>query len=668
MTSSSTDLAHLKYRADIDGLRAIAVLSVVGFHASPYRFPGGFIGVDIFFVISGFLISTIIFRNLQTDSFSFSQFYARRVKRIFPALLVVLLSCLAFGWLVLLPDEYKQLGKHTAGGVAFISNFLFLNEVNYFDNVAETKPLLHLWSLGIEEQFYIIWPILVWGAWRLKFGLFWLMFCVAAVSFGLNLYGVKSNPTGTFFSPQTRAWELLCGSLLAWVALNPSRKWESVRAALDRHFVRIAGQPLANVQAFLGLALLVGGILFMSKSNPFPGYWAVVPTLGAILVIAAGSGAWLNRVVLSNKFLVWFGLISFPLYLWHWPLLSFARILEGDIPARPIRGAAIVAAIVLAWLTYKFIEKPLRFGHFFKNTTAVLSVTMVLVGGAGMLIYLKDGLGFRVGKFDAISKAVGEWDYPGSMQTIKYGGRDFYVSKSSLAETTLFIGDSNIEQYAPRPVALIKQNAATTNSVVFATAGGCLPIPNAPYLHKAHCGGLVEAGLAYAAEHPEVTTVVIGAEWNQYLSGGAALVGTFGHGSVLYKDALINLSNYIQAFKKLNKRVFLIQNIPISGELDPRYLANRGFKNFPQFIVFREGGVSKQSIIERFGPIQDDLRTVAISAGAKVINPLDWVCNASTCPSSDERGVPMYKDAAHLRPSYVRQYGTFLDVALSNEK
>lgn len=153
-------LSHPKYRPDIDGLRAIAILSVVVFHAFPSWIKGGFIGVDVFFVISGFLISTIIFENLDKGTFSLTEFYARRIKRIFPALILVLVACFAFGWFALLADEYQQLGKHIAGGAAFISNFVLWDESGYFDNAADTKPLLHLWSLGVEEQFYIIWPLL----------------------------------------------------------------------------------------------------------------------------------------------------------------------------------------------------------------------------------------------------------------------------------------------------------------------------------------------------------------------------------------------------------------------------------------------------------------------------------------------------------------------------
>ena len=219
MTSLQSYLSHPKYRPDIDGLRAIAVLSVVAFHAFPNWIRGGFIGVDVFFVISGYLISTIIFENLDSGTFSFAEFYARRVKRIFPALLLVLTASYAFGWFALFADEYKQLGKHIAAGAGFVSNIVLWNEAGYFDSSAETKPLLHLWSLGIEEQFYVVWPLLLWLAWKQKFDLLTITIIVALVSFFLNINGVKEDTVATFYSPQTRFWELLCGSLLAWISI-----------------------------------------------------------------------------------------------------------------------------------------------------------------------------------------------------------------------------------------------------------------------------------------------------------------------------------------------------------------------------------------------------------------------------------------------------------------
>jgi len=229
MSSSQSHLTHPKYRPDIDGLRAIAVLAVVAFHAFPSWFKGGFIGVDVFFVISGYLISTVIFENLDKETFSFSEFYARRIKRIFPALIIVLIACLVFGWFALLADEYNQLGKHVAAGAGFISNIVFWNESGYFDNVSDTKPLLHLWSLGIEEQFYIVWPFLLWFAWKRNFNILTITVLVCIASFVLNIKGIKQDVVATFYSPETRFWELLSGSLLAWVTLYKKDAYTNLR-------------------------------------------------------------------------------------------------------------------------------------------------------------------------------------------------------------------------------------------------------------------------------------------------------------------------------------------------------------------------------------------------------------------------------------------------------
>ena len=383
---------HPKYRSDIDGLRAIAVLAVVAFHAFPKVVTGGFTGVDIFFVISGFLISTILYENLEHQQFSFVDFYSRRIRRIFPALILVLICCFALGWFVLLPDEYKQLGKHMAGGAGFMQNWVLWNEADYFDNIAETKPLLHLWSLGIEEQFYIVWPVLLWVAYRLRTNLLALTLVIGLISFGLNIYGVKDNGTGTFYSPQTRFWELLIGATLAYLTLHKSLlvdKWKclsfSVKHSQTRH----------HFYSLVGAALLVAGAVLINKKSLFPGWWALLPTLGSALILAAGPDAWFNRAVLSNKILTWFGLISYPLYLWHWALLSFARIMEGETPNEWVRAGLVLLSIVLAALTYYLIEKPIRFGKHQQIKTILLIIVMTIVGGVGYNTNKREGLGFR---------------------------------------------------------------------------------------------------------------------------------------------------------------------------------------------------------------------------------------------------------------------------------
>ena len=218
----------IKYRPDIDGLRAIAILSVICFHAFPNILKGGFVGVDIFFVISGFLISSIIFNNLNKNTFSFLDFYSRRIKRIFPALIIVILSCLAYGWLVLLSNEYKQLGKHAAAGATFVSNIITRHESGYFDAAAELKPLLHLWSLGIEEQFYLFYPFLLYLISRIRFlnnNLFKLILLLLCASFIWNIITVGRHPVPTFYLIVTRFWELMFGSVLAYTRVYGKQKF-----------------------------------------------------------------------------------------------------------------------------------------------------------------------------------------------------------------------------------------------------------------------------------------------------------------------------------------------------------------------------------------------------------------------------------------------------------
>ena len=356
------------YRTEIDGLRAFAVLSVVIFHTFPSWLKGGFIGVDIFFVISGFLITSHIFENLDQGQFSFADFFGRRIRRIFPALILVMACSLAFGWFALLADEFAQLGKHVASAVAFIINFILVDESGYFDNAAETKPMLHLWSLAVEEQFYIVWPLVLWLAWKSKFNLITIITIVAVVSFYLNLRFVKSHPTETFFWPAGRFWELLSGSILAWLFLYKSDVLSQFKLWADKFLVRIFyykavkadGSCTSNLMSFFGLLLLVYGAIRINETLSFPSQWALIPVLGAVLIIASGSKAWLNRIFLMNPIAVWFGLISYPLYLWHWPILSFLQIVQGEMPHRDARIIAVLLAIILAWLTYKFVETPIR--------------------------------------------------------------------------------------------------------------------------------------------------------------------------------------------------------------------------------------------------------------------------------------------------------------------
>lgn len=404
--------SHPKYRPDIDGLRAIAVLSVVFFHAFPNVFPGGFIGVDVFFVISGFLISSILYKGLDNGSFSFFDFYSRRIRRIFPSLITVLLFCILIGWVVLLPDEYMQLGKHIVGGSAFVSNFMLLGEAGYFDETAINKPLLHLWSLAIEEQFYIVWPLILFALWKIKINIGKVTVIALIISFLLNLFFIYKSQPLTFYSPQTRFWEILSGGLLAWVTinkkhlilkLNSSEKILSLKINTHKSiFTKITD----NTYSIIGIVLLFIGFVFINESVKFPGFYAAIPVVGAILLILAGPNAWFNKMVLSNRIIVWFGLISFPLYLWHWPLLSFAHIMESGTPSVAIRLSLVVLSIFMAWVSLHFIENKIRKGSFFKVKTIFLLVVMACLGACGYVVTSSNGFPSRVQSLSEYDSAV----------------------------------------------------------------------------------------------------------------------------------------------------------------------------------------------------------------------------------------------------------------------
>ncbi len=389
------------YRPDVDGLRAVAVLAVLAFHAFPDQFPGGFVGVDVFFVISGFLITGLLLSDLDRGEFSLREFYARRLRRIFPALLVILAVCGIFGWFVLFPDEFQQLGKHIAGGAAFAANLTLWGETGYFDNAAETKPLLHLWSLGIEEQFYIVWPLLLFAAHKLRWRVLSFLPLLALSSFLINVVGLDRYPTATFYSPASRAWELALGGILAGLAAKKMDLFSgaSLRSLRPLESLKPLQSPgssrLRGLFSTAGIALLVLSFVRIGEGTPFPGWWALAPALGTALILAAGPDAWPNRAWLSSRPMVWIGLISYPLYLWHWPLLSFARIVESKTPAFEIRVVALALSFGLAALTYLWVERPLRTGGGARRKVIGLAGAMLAVALAGGYVALNRGLPWR---------------------------------------------------------------------------------------------------------------------------------------------------------------------------------------------------------------------------------------------------------------------------------
>jgi peptidoglycan/LPS O-acetylase OafA/YrhL len=395
----------IRYRADVDGLRAVAVLAVIAYHAFPDLAPGGFVGVDVFFVISGFLITGILVSALESGSFSLREFYSRRVRRIFPALSVTLAACWGFGWFALFQDEYRQLGRHVAYGAGFLANVAFWREAGYFDNAAETKPLLHLWSLGIEEQFYIVWPLLLALAWRRRVVGAGLS-VVALASFALNLAAVGRDPTAAFYSPASRAWELALGGVVAVVArrgVDGARR-ESRWAALRRLGRRHWAPPAREAGAAVGLALIGVAVMVVDRAAAFPGWWALLPTLGTALLLLGRGETRIHRWLLANRPMVGIGLVSYPLYLWHWPLLSFPRVVEAQVPPLAVRLLAIAVAFGLAVATWRWIERPFRRGSAARWKVVTLVTAMTVAGVAGRVTASNHGLPMRAAVQHSLSQ------------------------------------------------------------------------------------------------------------------------------------------------------------------------------------------------------------------------------------------------------------------------
>ncbi len=503
----TTHLNKIQYRADIDGLRALAVIFVVLFHAFPLLLRGGFVGVDIFFVISGFLISTIIINDLEKLNFSFIEFYSRRIRRIFPALLLVLISTYSVGWFVLLGDEYTQLGKHLMAGAGFISNLVLWNESGYFDALDETKPLLHLWSLGIEEQFYIVWPFILWITYKKRSTTLGVLLSITLISFILNVRGIHSNVTATFYSPLTRLWELSIGSLLAYSTMKENNFVSNLKEKIS---VRISalflGKPeeeaslLNNVQTTLGVFLLIVAVC-LCKEKSFPGLWAVLPTLGTVLIISSGSSdhdAWFNRKVLSSQFLVWFGLISFPLYLWHWPLLVLLPRIINDTSSHEIftKVISIAISVGLAWITYILIERRFRFGAYLKAKTLSLIVLMILVGGTGYYCFKENGFkrnGLGAG-FPKVVQDLSEYHYdPNGAYRVDICHLDEEIQFNSFdkcpdrwapnGKNILIWGDSHAAHLYPGYQTRYSQSY----SIIQRTAGFCPPILNDNFKGTKYC-------------------------------------------------------------------------------------------------------------------------------------------------------------------------------------
>jgi peptidoglycan/LPS O-acetylase OafA/YrhL len=624
------------YRADIDGLRAFAVAVVLIYHAFPNLMPAGFVGVDIFFVISGYLITGNLLDSLHSGSFSFVDFYARRIRRIFPALILVLFATFIFGWVVLFDDEFKQLGKHILRASLFISNFILWHESGYFDALAETKPLLHLWSLSIEEQFYLIWPLLILLIWQVKARRGWLVGLLAVLSFVWNIYQSQHDPVHDFYSPLTRFWELLVGALMA----------NYCRCAC---FIHNSTSHLYNSTSDMR-GLVGGGFLllsiFMLSNSGFPGYWALLPVLGAALIISAGSHSLVNRAILSNPALVALGVISYPLYLWHWPILSFARIVEGSAPSVKWRCFAIVASILLAWLTYSLFEKPIRFGKKLRYKTMLLVLCMVCLTGIGLDVNKSNGFPNRqlmqavnvhysgdIGH-DSFHAYFQENFYPCTDQKIQLTAGQWlgmircFQSKPYSQIDLVLLGDSHAEHlFIGVAEAMPQMNVAYYSK-------GSLPILNNPEFELIFNSLLGDA---------RISGVLIAANWYGKIK------------DQLHNENMVNdFNNTVKALAASGKTVFVMADLP-EFPFDPqRCKFQRPFSSVRQCELGFDSYLNRLNI---YLPMLN--RVVALNPEVKLIESQDLLCSGGSCSMAHGDEI-LYRDNNHLNIPGSKLVGQYL--------
>jgi peptidoglycan/LPS O-acetylase OafA/YrhL len=629
------------YRADIDGLRAGAVLLVIGYHFFPSRFPGGYVGVDIFFVISGFLITGILLQDLERQDFSIARFYGRRIRRIFPALLAVLAASFVAGWVLLLPGEFRSLGLNVFGGATFSSNFVLLGETGYFGLQAIQKPLLHLWSLGVEEQFYIAWPLLLFVFLSMRVSILAVAAGLFLVSFALNV--AVSGTAADFFLPLTRAWELMVGGMLAVTAgrstsLGVERLRASIRSAASWTKSGIVARD--DVYAFIGVTLIVIAVAGLNHNSAFPGWWALLPTSGTAFIVSA-NGSWLNRIALSHPATVWIGLISYPLYLWHWPLLSFLSFTDPT-PSWLTRDVLIVLAILLAWLTYIWIEQPIRRGKPLPLKIFALCAAMLIVGSAGFVVFQAKGVPSRIptnireiaaldpladpDKFSQFK--IKEWralscflDSPDKLQfaaeCLEQGRRPLVFLWGDSMAASLYPGLKDLQRQ--RPFGLAQY-----------TSGECPPAFGyvSPLPMRSHCAEYNDFAFSVlSSAHPDI--VLLHSTW-----------------SPNYGDFMPGLRVLVEKLRALNVPRIIIMGLPPTWEGGLPNAAYRYYMSTREMIPAR----SDFHVSDAVHRYEERFRQQIMPLGTEYISAWDALCDADKCVTrvGDDAADLVAFDGSHL--------------------
>ena len=576
-----------KYRPDVDGLRAIAVMLVLNFHAFPDAMPGGFIGVDVFFVISGFLITGIIKRELELGRFSLVEFYNRRIRRIFPALIVVLAATLMLGWFWMLPAALVQLGSDSFASAAFLANIALWLQSGYFDVESAKKPLLHLWSLGIEEQFYLFWPLLLMLAARFRMSIMAMAAMLGIASFLLNVALIGSNPIATFYLPFTRAFELLTGAVLAcgWINVNQSSAASSWRA-------------------WIGVALIAVAAVMLDSHRAFPGWWAVLPVAGSALLLSAPA-AWVNRVVLASPPMVWIGLITYTLYLWHTPLLVFAGIIKFGPLTLLERQLILLASALLSWATYRFVEIPFRFGLPSRRKMFSLGAGMAIVAVAGFAVISGRGFDFRlppeIRAMASVPTESFKWRVHECLLDLskETNFADTCVERD-LHPLVLIWGDSTAGALLP---GLRKAQETRNFGIAQLTSSSCIPALNADIVSTPGCRAMNDKVFSLIRQiKPEI--VLLHGTWEKHLD---------------------NVAESVVALKKeTNARVVVLGGVPAWRRGLPSEVL-RYFILHRTLIPQRSPAAAQSSAYDAV------MRARLEPLGAEFISASDVFCNAQGC-------------------------------------
>lgn len=647
------------FRADINGLRALAICLVVAFHAWPRFLSGGFVGVDVFFVVSGYLISGIVIRGLQAGEFDFMAFYGRRAIRILPALLVVLTATCTFGWLCLYSSEFASLGKHVLAALGFALNFTLWGESGYFDVAVSQKPLMHLWSLAIEEQFYLLFPLSMWVANRMRLSLRYVILAMLLISFVLNIVQSSSDLVGDFFNPATRAWEILAGSLLAADEVARARGQGGSR--------EIAPYPLSTGQIDLlsicGLGVILGSAFAFHDTLRFPGWYALAPTCGTVLLISIGPTSTVGKI-LSTRAAVWLGLVSYPLYLWHWPILSFVAILQPAGQPWVVMAVALTSALVLASLTFVMIERPVAAMPSRRLRRWLIALPTALIAFFGFTAFSAAGFPMRAASIDApvdIEQTADAISAAGIVQQ----GCDVPVALEAMYARCehdsrghprfALLGDSKAASLAP---GLLSKEAGSGDWLVIGgyMRGGSTPVPlltEAPEF-QGHQASLRPALAAIAADKAIRVVVLATATRSLFHFAEADSIAALAD-SEEYPAALEGLDRAVTFLLKAGKKIVLVVDNPTFrapplcvSRITPVPWINRALK--------LKAGVSTCEISR-----QDQLKVsakyrallAAVVArhreGVYIFDSLDVLCDpATTICSAMDGGHHLYSYSDHI--------------------